>query len=110
MNDSFNRKLETCRRVKDFCTARAADFLATSLATQLFAKLTTGIDTLGGLTAAQTSRSGAAREGTATRGDAREELRSRMKAWSATARTPSPSTIPVSNTNFACRAERTTKF
>jgi len=36
MNDSSNRKLETCRRVKDFCNARAADFSATSLATQLF--------------------------------------------------------------------------
>ncbi|HXI23059.1 MAG TPA: hypothetical protein VNG71_04220 [Pyrinomonadaceae bacterium] len=85
MNDSSNRKLETCRRVEDFCTARAADFSATSLATQLFATLATGIDTLEGLAAAQTSGGGAAREGTATRGDAREELRSQMKAWSATA-------------------------
>ena len=85
MNDSSNRKLETCRRVKDFGSARAADFAPTSLATQLFATLSTGIDTLEGLAAAQTSGGGAAREGTATRGDAREELRSRMKAWSATA-------------------------
>jgi hypothetical protein len=85
MNDSSNRKLETCRRVRDFCNARATDFSAASLATQLFATLSTGIDTLEGLAAAQTSGGGAAREGTATRSDAREELRSRMKAWSATA-------------------------
>lgn len=36
MNDSSNRKVETCRRVKDFCNVRAADFAPTSLATQLF--------------------------------------------------------------------------
>jgi hypothetical protein len=85
MNDSSNRKLETCRRVEDFRKARAADFSAASLATELFGTLSRGIETLEGLAAAQASGGGAAREGTATRGDAREELRSRMKAWSATA-------------------------
>lgn len=109
MNDSSNRKLETCRRVRDFSNARAADFAPTSLATQLFATLSTGVDTVEGLAAAQTSGGGTAREGTATRGDAREELRSRMK-HGALRRTPSLSTIPASTTNFACRAERTTKF
>ena len=85
MHDTANRKLETFRRVKDFGAARSADFSATSLATQLFTSLSTTISTLDGLAAAQTSGGGAAREGTATRGDARDELRARMKAWSATA-------------------------
>ena len=93
MNDSSNRKLETCRRVEDFRNARAADFSAASWATQLFGTLSRGIETLEGLATPQASGGGAAHEDTATRGDAREELRSRMKAvarrdaasWSATA-------------------------
>ena len=85
MNDSANRKRETFRRVDDFCDARVGDFAPTSLARQLFTGLKDGIASLDELAAAQTSGGGAAREGTATRGDAREELRSRMKAWSATA-------------------------
>ena len=85
MHDIANRKRETFRRVDDLCDARVADFAPASLATRLFTALKNGITTLDELAATQISGGGAAREGTGTRGDAREELRSRMKAWSATA-------------------------
>src|SRR2546421_12426656 len=85
MNDTANRKRETFRRVDGFCDARVGDFAPASLATRLFASLKNGITTLDELAVTQTSGGGAAREGTGTCGDAREELRSRMKAWSATA-------------------------
>src|SRR2546423_1315855 len=84
MNDTANRKRETFRRVGGFC-ARVGDFAPASLAKQLFTSLKNGITTLDELAVTQASGGGAAREGTDTRGDAREELRSRMKAWSATA-------------------------
>jgi hypothetical protein len=60
----------TCRR---FLQGWRGGFLGHSLATQLFAKLATGIDTLEGLTEAQTSGGGEAREATATRGEEEEE-------------------------------------
>jgi hypothetical protein len=85
MNDSANRKFEACGRVRDFGTARTADFAPTSLAIQLLTNLSSSIARLEGLSATQQSGGGAAREGTATRGDARDELHARMKAISRTA-------------------------
>ncbi len=84
MNDSENRKRETIVRVRDFGTGHAGDFAATSLANQIFNQFATALTKLDELAASQAS--GAPREGTSTRDDAREELRRRMEAISRTAR------------------------
>jgi len=84
MNDSQNRKRETIVRVRDFGSDHASDFAATSLANQMFTQVATAVTKLDGLAASQAS--GAPREGTSTRDDAREELRRRMEAISRTAR------------------------
>jgi hypothetical protein len=84
MNDSENRKRETIVRVRDFGTGHSSDFAANSLANQIFTQFATALTELDGLAASQAS--GASREGTSTREDAREELRRRMEAISRTAR------------------------
>ncbi|HMG73516.1 MAG TPA: hypothetical protein VK582_08445 [Pyrinomonadaceae bacterium] len=86
MNDSQNRKRETIVRVRDFGTHHVSDFAATSLANQIFTQFATALTKLDELAASQASGTGASREGTSTREDAREDLRRRMEAISRTAR------------------------
>jgi hypothetical protein len=86
MTDRETRQLQMLVRVRDFCTARAADFAPTSLAAQLFTALAAAITKIEGLAATQTSGGGAAREGTASRAAARDNLREDLEAISRTAR------------------------
>jgi hypothetical protein len=86
MNDSENRKHQTFTRVHGFGVAHASDFAANSLAVQLFATLATIVSKLDADAATQVSSRGAAREGTTTRGQAREELRADLIAINRTAR------------------------
>jgi len=86
MNDSENRRHQTFTRVQGFSNAHASDFAPSSLATQLFATLSTIVTKLDGHAAAQASSRGTAREGTTTRGQAREELREDLLAINRTAR------------------------
>lgn len=85
MNDTVNTQLGTYRRMHEFCGSRSSDFAPTSLATQLFTDLTAGVADLTNLTAAQASGDGSARAGTDFRSDARDDLRSRLKALNRTA-------------------------
>jgi hypothetical protein len=87
MTDKENRKYQMFVRVRNFCTAHATGFAATSLAAQLIASLIALITTLDGQIAEQVSGQGAAREGSSTRGAARAALRDTMEAISRTART-----------------------
>src|ERR1700730_3856022 len=82
-------------RVRNFCTSRAADFAANSLAAQLIANLVVVITRLDGLIASQVSGRGAAREGTSSRAAARAALRDKMEAISRTARTLAQTTPGV---------------
>jgi len=86
MNDSQNRKLETFRRMFDFGQAHASDFAPNSLAMQLFTVLGDVITKLGEHGSKHVSSRGAARQGTATRDEARDVLRELMEAISRIAR------------------------
>lgn len=86
MNDSENRRLQMFTRVSDFGTAHATDFAPTSLATQLFTSLKNVVARLGQEGASQSSGLGSARQGTTTRGEAREALRHDLEAINRTAR------------------------
>lgn len=99
MNDSENRKHQTFTRVHGFGTAHVSDFAADSLATQLFANLATIVTDLDGHAATQISSRGSAREGTTTRGQAREELRADLIAINRTARAMSAE-VPGINDKF----------
>jgi hypothetical protein len=71
--------------MQEFCSSHSTEFAPASLATQLFTGLSTGVADLTNLAAAQTSSDGTARGGTDFRSDARDDLRSRLKAISRTA-------------------------
>jgi hypothetical protein len=86
MNDSANRAREAFARAHVFTLARATDFAPTSLATQLFTTLADILRDLDKHAAEQASSRGSAFEGTATREEARRELRSDLKAINLTAR------------------------
>jgi hypothetical protein len=86
VNDSENRKHETFTRVVDFGKAHATDFAPNSLGTQLFTTLAGIVTTLDGHAAKQSSSRGAARQGTATRGEARDAVREDIEAINRTAR------------------------
>jgi hypothetical protein len=86
VKDSENRKLQTYIRARSFGQAHAADFAPTSLATQELTKLAGIIDRLEGHGARQTTSKGAARQGTDTRAEARDEMREDIRAISRTAR------------------------
>lgn len=86
MNDSENRKLETFRRMFDVGQAHASDFAPNSLATQLFTVLGDVIAKLGQHSSKHVSSRGAARQGTATRDEARDILRELMEAIRRSAR------------------------
>jgi hypothetical protein len=85
MNDTVNTQLGTYRRMQEFCNSRSSDFAPGSLASQLFAKLSADVADLTNLVAAQASSDGAARGGTDFRSDARDDLRSRLRAINRTA-------------------------
>jgi hypothetical protein len=87
MNDSENRKLHMFQRSHQFFSARAADFAAGSLASQLTAELATVIADLESQAAAEASSGGAARQGSASRAEARETLRDDLEAIYRTVRT-----------------------
>ena len=87
MTDKENRKYQMFVRVRNFCQAHTADFVANSLAAQLTAALVAVITRLHGLIGAQSSGRGAAREGSSSRGAARAALRDNVEAISRTART-----------------------
>jgi hypothetical protein len=86
VKDSVNRKLQTYIRGRSFGQAHAGDFAPTSLAMQEFTKLAGIIDRLEGHGARQTTSKGAARQGTDTRAEARDEVREDLRAISRTAR------------------------
>jgi hypothetical protein len=71
--------------VNDFGLEHRADFAPTSLATQLFTTIKDIVDELDGHAASQTASSGASRQGTATREQARLAVREDLKAISGTA-------------------------
>jgi hypothetical protein len=86
MNDRENRRREMFVDVQEFGREHAADFPAAGVAGQLFATLTAVIDQLNGHAAFQSSSDGAARQGTATRSQAREAVRDHLDAINRTAR------------------------
>jgi hypothetical protein len=86
MNDSENRSHQAFTRSQGFGIGHASDFAPTSVAAQLFATLATIVSTLDSHAAAQASSRGSAREGTTTRGQAREELRADLVNINRTAR------------------------
>src|SRR5713101_2804722 len=81
-----NRRHQMLSRVRDFGIAHATDFPAASLGGQLFASVATTIAALDAHAASQASGVGAEREGTATRGDARDALLEGLYAMNRTAR------------------------
>lgn len=86
MTDSENRKHETFTRMVDFGKTHAADFAPSSLATQLFTALGGIVTQLDQHASKHVSSHGAARQGTATRGEARDVLRESLEAIRRTAR------------------------
>lgn len=86
MNDRENRKHQMFVRVRDFGAEHATDFAANSLGSQLFVTLAGIVTTLDGHAASQASKGGAARQGTTSRGQARQALLEDLQAISRTAR------------------------
>ncbi len=87
MNDSENRRHEMFTRVRDFGEAHTADFAANSIGKQLFTDITAIVTELDGHASSQVSGFGSARQGTATRAQARSALRDDLEAINRTART-----------------------
>lgn len=85
MNDTINSRIQTFRRMQEFCGSHSSDFSPTSLGAQLGAKLSTKLSELTDLTGAHAASDGAASQGTELRADARDDLRSRLKRFSRTA-------------------------
>ena len=86
MRDPENRTLQTFTRMDDFGQAHASDFAANSLARQLFTTLSGIVAKLEQHGSKHVSSHGAARQGTATRGEARDTLRHLMESIRSTAR------------------------
>lgn len=84
MEDTHHRRREMALRLKDFTTNTS--FPANSLGAQLTTKVNTLALELDQLAATESSADGLAREGTATREAAREELREDLEAIVRTAR------------------------
>lgn len=97
MNDSERRKLETFVRSRDFGAAHATDFAEGSLGKQNFTALGSVITEISGLAASETSGRGAARQGTATRAQARDALIADLEALSRTARAMSDEVPGIEN-------------
>jgi hypothetical protein len=85
MNDTVNSRIQTFRRMQEFGSSRSADFAPASLGAQLFAKLSTKLSELTSLTGTHASGEGAALQGTELRANARDDLRSRVRAFNRTA-------------------------
>jgi hypothetical protein len=86
MNDSENRKLQMFTRARDFGTTHIADFDDGSLGKQLITQITGIVNELDGLASSQASGRGSARQGTTSRGQAREALHDDLEAINRTAR------------------------
>jgi hypothetical protein len=86
VNDNERRKLESFVRARDFGAAHATDFAGNSLGKQYFTALGAVITEISGLAASETSGHGTARQGTTTRGQARDALIADLEAFSRTAR------------------------
>lgn len=86
MKDIERRKYEMFLRVREFGATRAAEFPAGSLGRELLDRLDAVVTELDAHASAQTSRRGAAQEGTAGKAAARDELRRDLEAISRTAR------------------------
>lgn len=86
MNDSESRRHQMFTRVCSFGEAHASDFSPTSLGTQLFTSLNNIVNQLDGHAASKESSRGTARQGTATRAEARAALREDLEAIRRTAR------------------------
>ncbi|HEV7797365.1 MAG TPA: hypothetical protein VGO73_04360 [Pyrinomonadaceae bacterium] len=86
MNDRENRKHQMFVRVRDFGAEHATDFAANSLGSRLFVTLSGIVTTLEGHATSQASKGGAARQGTTSRGQARQALLEDLQAISRTAR------------------------
>jgi hypothetical protein len=85
MNDIVTSRLQTFRRMQQFCSSHSADFPPASLGAQLSTKLSTQLSELTGLTGSHAADDNAAREGTDLRADARDDLRARLRRFSRTA-------------------------
>lgn len=86
MNDNKNRQYQTFLRVHGFGEARQTDFAPNSLGEQYFATLAGIIAEINSHSASQVSGFGLARQGTATRGQARAEVIEDLRAIRRTAR------------------------
>lgn len=86
MKDTERRRLEMFIRVREFGTAHAAQFPATSFAGEQFAALNSAISALETHASAQSSGQGGARQGAAGKAAARDELMRDLEAISRTAR------------------------
>jgi hypothetical protein len=86
MDDRENLRYQMFLRVRDFGVEHTTDFAADSLGRQLFVKLTGLVSTLEGHAASESSKHGAAKQGTTTRADARQALRENLDPIRRTAR------------------------
>jgi hypothetical protein len=99
MKDTERRRLEMFIRVREFGTARAAQFPPASFAGEQLAVLNTAINALETHASAQSSGRSGARAGTAGKAAARDELMRDLEAISRTARAMALST-PGLNDKF----------
>lgn len=90
MNEIETRKYEMFARVREFGATHAAAIPTNSLAADLLAQIGSAVDELSGHSATKATGAGTAREGTASRGLARETLRADLEAISRTARAMAP--------------------
>jgi|ERR1043166_934435 hypothetical protein len=86
MNDSQRRNFETLNRIEGFGAEHANDFAVASLGKQLFTEISTIVGNLQGYASSQAAGRGSARQGTSTRGAAREQLRTTLETIARTAR------------------------
>lgn len=86
MDDNENRRHQMFTRVRDFGIAHAQDFAPNSIGRELFSDIASIVTELDGHAASQASGVGTARQGTTSRAQAREVLRSDLEAISRTAR------------------------
>jgi hypothetical protein len=86
MKDTEVRKYETLTRVGDFGATHVAAFPPTTLGGELFAVVNATVSELDGHLTRQNSGAGSARQATASRSEARDELRRDLEAISRTAR------------------------
>ncbi|MBC8029203.1 MAG: hypothetical protein H7Z16_03755 [Pyrinomonadaceae bacterium] len=86
MNDNETRTHQMFLRLQSVGSQRSGDFAANSIGQQLYATLSAIITEVEGHAASEVSGTGASRQGTTTRRQAREALREDLEAISRTAR------------------------